>query len=220
MMKSLKSRSVLTHGRGLTDSVRVLWVSTMHHMANIHAGVTSLLNLDRLSDDLHHKQSNKAHTKRENIDTAKICGWFESLNPFDFIDSRLRTLWSGVADSDDGDKVDSAIEVEIDIRNKLKSASSTDVVMPKTYEITILSKLTKHISAGCKNLNIDVRVLFNRLLIIITRSTDLESYFSYELTPEPTSLFKDGLMRKADKAKLKNELPKGVSNVNPFFLGP
>jgi hypothetical protein len=40
MMKPLKSRG-LTHGRGLTDNVREMWVSTMHHMAAVHAAVNS-----------------------------------------------------------------------------------------------------------------------------------------------------------------------------------
>ena len=34
--------------------------------------------------------------------------------------------------------------------------------------------------------------------------------FSYELTPIPTSLFKDGLMRKANKSMLKNTLTKDL----------
>lgn len=71
MNKSLKSTEGLTHGRGLTDSVRVMWVSTMHYMATVHAGVTSLLNLDHSTNDLHHKESSKAHTKCKNIGNAK-----------------------------------------------------------------------------------------------------------------------------------------------------
>ena len=37
-------------------------------------------------------------------------------------------------------------------------------------------------------------------MLIMERSNDLIQYFKYELTPEPTSLFKDEMMRKDNKA--------------------
>lgn len=40
--------------------------------------------------------------------------------------------------------------------------------------------------------------MFNRLITIASREHDLEPMFGYELTFEPMSLFKDGLMRKPD----------------------
>ena len=38
--------------------------------------------------------------------------------------------------------------------------------------------------------------------MLIERTEDMTDCFEYELTPEPTSLFKDGLMRKPNKAQL------------------
>jgi hypothetical protein len=48
----------------------------------------------------------------------------------------------------------------------------------------------------------------------MTRTTYIESYFTFELTTEPASLFKDGFMRKPDKAKLKSELLQGINSVS------
>ena len=44
--------------------------------------------------------------------------------------------------------------------------------------------------------------------MLIDRGDDLTDCFDYELTREPTSLFKDGLMRKPNKAQLGRELVK------------
>ena len=49
---------------------------------------------------------------------------------------------------------------------------------------------------GEKTINIDPLILFTRLTAIVHRERDPIEQFSYELTPEPSSLFKDGLMRK------------------------
>ena len=43
-----------------------------------------------------------------------------------------------------------------------------------------------------------------RLVAAAQREKNLESYFEYELAAEPTSLFKNGMLRKAAKSKLKN----------------
>jgi len=62
--------------------------------------------------------------------------------------------------------------------------------------------LNKGVVVGGKTIDFNSTNLFQRLLILVERSADIPSYFAYELTPIPLSLFKDGLMRKADKPAL------------------
>ena len=83
MMKALKSRGGLTRGRGLTDSVRLMWVSTMHQMATVHAAITALVTPDNTADEFQHKESGRSRVARDNADTLKILDWFECHNPFD-----------------------------------------------------------------------------------------------------------------------------------------
>ena len=40
-MASLKSRGGLSHGRGMTESVRTQWIHTMHHSVAIHDAMCS-----------------------------------------------------------------------------------------------------------------------------------------------------------------------------------
>ena len=45
MMRSIKSRSGLTRGRGFTEVVRLMWVYSMHSCAQVHDTITSLIGL-------------------------------------------------------------------------------------------------------------------------------------------------------------------------------
>ena len=45
--------------------------------------------------------------------------------------------------------------------------------------------------------------MFNRMVTIAAREDNIEELFQYELTREPMSLFKGGMMRKPDKAALR-----------------
>ena len=44
--------------------------------------------------------------------------------------------------------------------------------------------------------HINPTLLFSRLIAIVQREEDMDSYFDYELTAIPTFLFKDYVMRK------------------------
>ena len=48
--------------------------------------------------------------------------------------------------------------------------------------------------------------MFTRLTTIIGLDEDAMKYFDYEMTPEPTAIFKDGMLRKPTKSTLRNSL--------------
>jgi hypothetical protein len=103
MMRSVKSRGSLTHGRGTSESIRLVWVKSMHRCASIHAAIKSLTETDHSSDDVHHAESGRSRTDRDNDDLMKLTSFLDEHNPFAPADSRLRSISSGVvACSDDG----------------------------------------------------------------------------------------------------------------------
>ena len=57
-----------------------------------------------------------------------------------------------------------------------------------------------------KSVAINPTLLFVRLAALAGREDNIDKYFKYELTTYPMSLFKDGLMRKPDKAILRNSI--------------
>ena len=44
MMRSIKSRGGLTRGRGMTDTVRLTWIRSMHACVDVHNSMTELTN--------------------------------------------------------------------------------------------------------------------------------------------------------------------------------
>ena len=62
------------------------------------------------------------------------------------------------------------------------------------------------VTVDTKSVYINQTVLFTRLTALAGRNEDPLQNFDYELTTYPMSLFKDGVMRKADKAALRNKI--------------
>ena len=55
-------------------------------------------------------------------------------------------------------------------------------------------------------------ILFSRVTAILSSDDDVAQYFEYELTPEPTPLFKDSMMRKRTMSVLRNALLNQVAS--------
>ena len=63
-------------------------------------------------------------------------------------------------------------------------------------------------------IQINETVLFQRLIVLMERTDDLSAFFEHELTPTPTSLFKDGYLRKANKSDLASALTKNTTKLS------
>ena len=69
-MRSLKSCGVITRGKGITESVRHLWIGSMHRCAGIHDA------MGNLTGQLHctsaqHTELGKSRIRRDNSDLDK-----------------------------------------------------------------------------------------------------------------------------------------------------
>ena len=58
-----------------------------------------------------------------------------------------------------------------------------------------------------------------KLIAVVDRSNTVEECFEYELTQEPTSLFKDSFMRKPKKSDLAKFLTYGVEHLKSLPIG-
>ena len=68
-----------------------------------------------------------------------------------------------------------------------------------------------------EKVHVDPLLLFSRLLVLVEREADMKSYFKYELTPFPTSLFENGMMRKTAKSNLAKAIKQNISPNKPTF---
>ena len=78
--------------------------------------------------------------------------------------------------------------------------------MKRSDKVITLANLQKCVKIDKKSVHVDPNTLFTRLVLLLERYEDVISYFKYELTAFPTSLFKNSQMRKTNKAALDNHL--------------
>jgi len=99
MMKSVKERSGLTNSRGMDESVRLLWVLSMHQCASVHLALRSSAGLEASSE--RHVELGVSRMKRDRIDMLKVLTWLDHNDPFSLADGRLRCISTGLTASDD-----------------------------------------------------------------------------------------------------------------------
>jgi len=217
MMRSVKSRGGLTHGRGLSETVRVMWVQSMHSCAEVHSAMTRLTNMETCSEETVHTELEASCMKRDTDDLTKVLEWFNEHNPFIIGEGTLHNLVSGITASENDDiNCDDAESVGQMIMQLFDNSPYSEVVLRKADGAVLLSALVKKMTVSRKQTQIDPNVLFTRLLFILQRpdsnddhektSRKMEAYFACELTPLPCALFNDGCMRKTNKSLLAHHL--------------
>ena len=130
-------------------------------------------------------------------------------NPFDLQDSRLQNIFTGVsADNNDEVNCDQAKQVGFEIQCSLDNIVVNQATIKRSKQVKTFATLLPAIKVNFDTIHADPNVLFQKLIMLIHGAEDLTDCFDYDLTPEPTSLFKDGLMRNPYKAQLGRELVK------------
>ena len=82
LMGLLKGRSGLTRGRGMTDSVRHLWIHSMHRCMSVHNAMTTLTGRRTRSSE-QHVDLGESRCRRDYVDMLKIRSWLDQHEPFD-----------------------------------------------------------------------------------------------------------------------------------------
>ena len=218
MMRSLKSRGGLTRGRGVTETVRLTWIHSMHGAASVHNSMTELTNARHRTSE-QHIELGKSRMKRDKEDYLKLQEWLEVYDPLDRKDASLRNVYTGVTaritdkiNCDDVEKVGKGIHETLDNKTFIQSS------LKRKDQITTLECLNVGVNIEKEKVYVHPTILFSRLLVIMEREDDVKKYFAYELTPIPTSLFQDGMMRKATKSMLANFITRNIHSVQNYLF--
>ena len=217
LMCSLKSRGGLTHGRGLTESVRQQWVFTLPICAAIHDAMT-LRSQKKLRTSEQHEDFSSARKDRDMSDLNRLLDWFETHNPFVSNSSELHSLSTGLTAVEGGGvNCDAAEEVVFNLQSNMDYVSYNEAKLKRSEQIKTLQDLQPGVKAGKKkSKRVDPAVLFSRCSALSKRiSEKMEPYFKWEMCLDPPSLFKDNFMRKPVKADLSDALYKGVAHTSP-----
>jgi hypothetical protein len=218
MMRSIKSRGGLTRGRGFTETVRLMWILTMHKCGEVFESISSFTGLAHITSE-QHVEMGESRIKRDNADLNNIISWLSLHDPFMQSDNNLRSLSTGLTSSEsDNVNCDVAEQIGATIQQKLDGSAFWSVKLKRSDKVNTLIDLTKNIKIGQEVVHVDPLTLFSRLIVVLDRSDGGEKAFQYELTPTPTSLFRNGFMRKATKSTLAEALTSHLSEVEKSSL--
>ena len=211
-MRSLKTRGGITRGGGMTDSVRLVWVGRMHRRVGIYETMTTLSTMKRDTSE-QHVQLTSSHRQRDMKSMEKIILWFDNHSPCDPTMEALQSFSTGLAASD-GDNINcnNAENVELQMQRKLDGVRFEEISMKRNNQIRSLVCLQDSVKVDNEKVQTSPLVLFGRLTTLAQWQEDIEVQFHYELTPEPSSFFKDGLMQKNSKTDTSNAFNTERSN--------
>ena len=115
---------------------------------------------------------------------------------------KLYSLSTGIVSSKGKDHVncEQAEEVGKTIQHELDNILSD--TFKRKEQITNLESLQNSKATKSKEEMVEPSIMLNPLITVATREDDLEPIFEFELTYEPMSLSKNGMMRKPDKPSL------------------
>ena len=202
MMRSIKSNGGLTRGRGIAESTRQLWIGSIHRTADIHNAMSSLTGACRKTSEQHVNLSS-SRMKRDAKDFALVKDWFDNHEPFDKSEPELKSLSSGMIAGPDIN-CDVAEDIGRAIQKKQDGVMFEEVKIRRKDKAKTFEDMLPAIKIGDSRVIISPTILFSRLTALSNFTDDVGENFRYELTPEPTSLFKFGMMRKPQKSNLRN----------------
>ena len=111
-----------------------------------------------------------------------------------------------MASTDDDINCDDAQTVGEKIQEGLNGVCVQDAKIKRSNQVKTLDDLLPGVKINGKKVNIDPAILFTRLTALAQSDENMQYHFKYELTHEPTALFKEGSMRKPRKSKLRQHL--------------
>ena len=89
-----ENKGSITRRAGMTDSVRLVWVGSMHRRADIREAMTTLTYMKHNTSEQHVELTLRG--RRDMKSMEKIMSWFDTHNPFDLTTEALRSLYIGL----------------------------------------------------------------------------------------------------------------------------
>ena len=207
LMRNLKVSGGLTHGRGLTESTLGLWTSIFPFSIKIKESIEDFAGVRSYSSE-QHVEIRDSRMTRDLLDLTKFKSWISTHSPFEERPSEeLISLHSGVI-ADNSVNCTEAKEIGQKSIQKIVGKSFADISFKRSEKVKNLSVMSKSMQLGSQTVAINSQMLFNRILSVIDKSSDLLEYMSFELCPWPPSLFSDSItFRKTTKSVLCDLLP-------------
>ena len=140
MMRSLKTSGGITRGRGITDSVRQLWIGSMRRTASVHDAMSNLTKACRKTSE-QHIDLNTSRVYRDDNDYKEVLSWFNEHDPFKQ-DQSLKSLFTGlVANQSDKINCDTAELVGYNIQQSRDNNTMNTAKIKRRGKVRTLQDL-------------------------------------------------------------------------------
>ena len=139
LMRSVKSRGGLTRGRGMSESVCMLWIRSMHYCGSLHQSLSTLTDHTHSTSD-QHAELGHSRMKRDHDDLQKVSDWFEERNPFDANREVLQSLSSGLT-ADEIINCDNSEGIGREIHQKLNDLQFSKCSIKRSDQVSTFGKM-------------------------------------------------------------------------------
>ena len=175
-MRSIKSRSGLTKGRGLSEGICHQWVHTAHYCTVIHQTMSSVTKIVSKGSK-QHEDLDKWRICRDSIDLATIQDWSLENNPFDKWITEFMSLSTGICDNGTV-TCDKMEQIRKKIPEDLNDICFHEVRIKRSLKVNNFVSMYNSVKVDNKKaINIKPTTLYLRLIAIAKRTSNIEDYF-------------------------------------------
>ena len=146
------------------------------------------------------KDLRSSRLDRELRDLESFIVWLRPHSPCMYTASEsLVSLATGVI-ADSTVNCDQAYPIGKVASESITGQIFTTVQVKRKDKIIYFSSSRNAVRVRGQDVDIDPNILWHRLSLLISSIQEREPFFFFELAPEPTSLFKQGMMKKTQKS--------------------
>lgn len=215
LMRMLKVRGGLAHGRGITTSTQAKFVHALPQTVPVCDSLESFCGLHSQTSD-QHSDLRATTTTRDSRHFLTFCNYFTSHSPFayggDYRDCLVSISTGAVAPK--CCNADSAVELGIQAAASLTGQNYSDVKLKRNDRIISIGAATNTATVRGQDVEVDPTLLFMRVTCVIQKPSDMEDYLKHEFSKQPPALFEKGVMRKNNKSALAKILKEPVVPVS------
>ena len=200
LMRSLKTRGGMARGTGFTELQRSRWLLSMPVCSRYNLNMQTFTEVGFSTSD-QHEEEGKTRILRDGNDVQVVYNFLSSRSPFSE-STCVRNIFSGLAS--ETLETNNFYDLGSNLVSKMVDKDVFSLKFKRNNMVKTLAN-TKYVKDKESGVSIDPALLFQRLLVMATNSSeiDLEEIMSFELCSFPPSLFEDReMLLKADKPLL------------------
>ena len=192
LMRLIKSRGGLTRGRGITESTMETFTGSLSTTVPICEALENFCNITSGSSE-QHKDFRPSSIDKVGKVYDKFVDWFD----YHSVSRRVECVGkhiNGIV-ADDDVNCFQAFEVGFEAASKIDDLPFSDVKLAHKDKVVTMSSAANKIKCRDRIVEVNPSILFHRICCVIESCEEMLEYLKFELTQQPPSLFKDGVMR-------------------------